>query len=262
MSDVMSESVLLLEKKGPVATLTLNRPKSKNALDQALIDALGPALKEVAEDPSVRAIVLTGAGGAFCSGADLKAGMMGTGNPTALIDQLHAIVRLLANTPKPIIAAIDGAAVGYGADLALACDLRVLSTRGYLQEIFVRIGLMPDGGGTFWLQRLVGTGRAMEYLMLGTKLDAELCERLGMANRVVAPDSLLASAQEFAAELAKGPPLAIAHIKQSVRASAQGGLDQALLREKTNQLKLLASSDLMEGVAAWAQKRTPEFKGE
>lgn len=259
----MQEPVLLLEKNGAVATLTLNRPKSKNALDQALIDALGPALKEVAEDRSVRAIVLTGAGGAFCSGADLKAGMMGGGaDLDKVIDQLHAIVKLLATTPKPVIAAIDGAAVGYGADLALSCDLRILSTRGYLQEIFVRIGLMPDGGGTYWLQRLVGLGRALEYLMLGTRLDAELAERLGLANRVVAPEDLPKAAQELAAQLAKGPPLAIAHIKRSVREAASGNLDEALAREKRNQLELLASKDLFEGVAAWAQKREPEFKGE
>jgi 2-(1,2-epoxy-1,2-dihydrophenyl)acetyl-CoA isomerase len=259
----MEEPVLLVEQNGAVATLTLNRPKSKNALDQALIQALGPALSRAAEDPAVRAIVLTGAGGAFCSGADLKAGMMGGGGPPLddVIDQLHAIVKLLATTPKPIIAAIDGAAVGYGADLALACDLRVLSTRGYLQEIFVRIGLMPDGGGTFWLQRLVGLGRALEYLMLGTRLDAEHAERLGLANRVVAPEDLPKAAQELAAQLAKGPPLALAHIKRSVREAAAGGLDQALAREKKNQLELLASADLMEGVAAWAQKREPEFTG-
>jgi enoyl-CoA hydratase/carnithine racemase len=259
----MTDPVLVLEKSDAVATITLNRPESKNALDQALIDALGAALRDVAADHAVRAVILTGAGGAFCSGADLKAGMMGGGaaDLATLIDQLHALVRQLATMPKPVVAAIDGAAVGYGADLALSCDLRVLSTRGYLQEIFVKIGLMPDGGGTFWLQRLVGMGRALEYLMLGTRLEAELAEELGLANRVVAPEELATAARQLASQLAKGPPLAIAHIKKAVRESASGTLDEALAREKAHQLELLASQDVMEGVAAWAQKRAPDFKG-
>jgi enoyl-CoA hydratase/carnithine racemase len=152
--------------------------------------------------------------------------------------------------------------VGFGCDLALACDLRVLSTRGYLQEIFVKIGLMPDGGGSFWVPRLVGLGRAMEYLLLGTRIDAALAKEVGLANRVVEPDALLASATALAEELAKGPPLAHERIKRAVRASLFSSLDDALSREKKNQLELLKSKDLMEGVLAWSERRPPVFKGD
>jgi enoyl-CoA hydratase/carnithine racemase len=259
----MSESVLLLERTGPVATLTLNRPGTKNALNPELVDALGAGITEVVEDPNIRAVVLTGAGGAFCSGADLKAGMMGEGTNDIdrRIDELHSLIKKIVRAPKPFVAAVDGAAVGFGCDLALSCDLRVLSKRGYLQEIFVKIGLMPDGGGTFWVPRLVGLGRAMEYLMLGTRIESKLALEVGLANRVVDPDMVVHEAGQLAADLAKGPPLALARIKSAVREGFAGTIDDALLREKTNQLGLLASEDLTEGVMAWAQRRAPVFRG-
>jgi hypothetical protein len=151
MQAAMAEPVLLVDREGPVVTVTLNRPSTKNALNTELVAALCTTLPDVVRDRTVRAVVLTGAGGAFCSGADLKSGM--TGSETAAldkrIDEMHSIIRLMIGARQPFIAAVDGAAVGFGCDLALACDLRVLSTRAYLQEIFVKIGLMPDGGGTF-----------------------------------------------------------------------------------------------------------------
>ncbi len=259
----MPAPVLLVERAGPVATLTLNRPETKNALNSALIHALGEALAEVTEDPSVRAVVLTGSAGAFCSGADLKTG--GLADSTVPFDQrieeMHSLIRRIVSAPKPFVAAVDGAAVGFGCDLALACDLRVLSTRGYLQEIFVRIGLMPDGGGTFWVPRLVGLGRAMEYLLLGTPVDAALAREVGLANRVVDTTDLAREADGLARELSKGPPLAFARIKRAVREGFAGTIDDALAREKTSQLELLKSEDMLEGVMAWAERRTPEFKG-
>jgi 2-(1,2-epoxy-1,2-dihydrophenyl)acetyl-CoA isomerase len=258
----MTEPVLLTHRSGPVATLTLNRPETKNALNPELISALGRGLAEVIEAPDVRVVVLTGAGGAFCSGADLKAGMMGDpGDLDRRIDEMHALIKQIVTAPKPFVAAVDGAAVGFGCDLALACDLRVLSTYGYLQEIFVKIGLMPDGGGTFWMPRLVGLGRALEYLMLGTRIDANLAREVGLANRVVESESLAREVTLLATELAKGPPLALERIKRAVRESAAGSADDALAREKRNQLDLLASEDLMEGVMAWAQRRPPVFRG-
>jgi 2-(1,2-epoxy-1,2-dihydrophenyl)acetyl-CoA isomerase len=257
----MEGPVLVVEREGPVATLTLNRPRTKNALNTELVHALRDAVANVSGDAAVRAVVLTGAGGAFCSGADLKAGLSGGDEVGSGLEALHDVVRGIVGSPKPFVAAIDGAAVGFGCDLALACDLRVLSTRGYLQEIFVKIGLMPDGGGTFWVPRLVGLGRAMEYLMLGTRIDAELAREVGLANRVVAHDELASTASSLAAELAQGPPLALAKIKQAVREGFTGGIDAALAREKKNQLDLLKSEDLAEGVMAWAERRPPDFKG-
>jgi 2-(1,2-epoxy-1,2-dihydrophenyl)acetyl-CoA isomerase len=260
----MAEPVLLVDRIGPVTTVTLNRPSTKNALNTELVAALCTTLPDVVRDRTVRAVVLTGAGGSFCSGADLKSGM--TGSETAAldkrIDEMHSIIRLMAEAPQPFVAAVDGPAVGFGCDLALACDLRVLSTRAYLQEIFVKIGLMPDGGGTFWVPRLVGLGRALEYLMLGTRIDANMARDVGLANRVVDVHELEGTAAELAAKLAKGPPLALERIKRAVREGASGGVIDALAREKTNQLHLLASQDLLEGVMAWAQRREPTFKGE
>jgi enoyl-CoA hydratase/carnithine racemase len=261
----MSDEVLLIERDGPVTVLTLNRPRSRNALDQALVQALGKGLLAAAEDPAVRAVVLTGAGGAFCAGADLKAlmaaGQAGVDAIDGAIDALHAMIRAIVGAPKPVVAAIDGPAVGFGCDLALACDLRVLSTEGYLQESFAKIGLMPDGGGTFWLPRLIGMGRALEMILLGDPVRAEEAKALGLANRVVPPAELRGEATKLAHRLAKGPPLAYAEIKRAVRAGASSSVDTALQTEKKGQIRCLTSSDCMEGVLAWMQKREPAFQG-
>jgi enoyl-CoA hydratase/carnithine racemase len=262
----MSEDVLLVERDGPVTLLTLNRPRARNALDAALLRALGQGLAAAAEDPGARAVVVTGAGGAFCAGADLKAAMMGGGESPfaqldATIDLYHAMIRAIVGAPKPVIAAVDGGAVGFGCDLALACDLRVLSIEGYLQEKFVKIGLMPDGGGTFWLPRLVGMGRALEMMMLGEAVPAQEALALGLANRVVPQAALRDEALALAHRLAKGPPLALAQIKRAVRAGLGGTIEEALGREKEGQIRCLRSEDCLEGVAAWMQKREPRFEG-
>lgn len=261
----MAESRKLLEEKhGPVASLRLSRPETLNALDRELVDALGDALARVSSDGEIRAVVLAGAGGAFCSGVDLKEAMAAIGRDEGLGERLagfHRVIRLIAGAEKPIIAAVDGAAVGFGADLALACDLRVLSDRAYLQEKFVNIGLMPDGGGTFHLPRLIGVGRALELLLLGERIDAELAKSLGLANRVVEAAALDATAIELAQKLAEGPPLALAAIKRTLRANLSATLDEALDRERDGQLALLRSRDLIEGVSAWIEQRSPVFRG-
>ena len=259
----MSDDVLLLERDGKVAVLTLNRPRAKNALDAALLEALGKQLAALAEDASVRAIVITGAGGAFCSGADLKAAMSGGvfDKLDATLDLYHAIIRAIVGAPKPVLALVEGGAVGFGCDIALACDMRVLAEGAYLQEKFVKIGLMPDGGGTFWLPRLVGLGRAMEIILLGEPIDANAALALGLANRVVPAASIREEGMALARRLANGPPLAYAEIKRAVRAGLGGTIDTALEMEKKGQLKCLVSNDAFEGVAAWVQKREPDFQG-
>ncbi len=260
----MSDDVLLVEKIDAVTVLAFNRPASKNALNPALCDAFSSAARAAAEDPAVRAIVVTGSGGSFCAGADLKAAMTEGFDPARLdgaIEQVHAMIRAIVDAPKPVIAAVDGAAVGFGCDLALACDLRVLSSEAYLQEKFVRIGLMPDGGGTFWLPRLIGVGRAMEYILMGEPIRAEAALALGVANRVVSPSALRGTAMEIAERLSKGPPIAFAHIKRAVRQGLGGTIDDALAFEKEGQLKCLTSNDCLEGVMAWMQKREPNFTG-
>jgi len=257
-------AVLLVERDGPVVTLTMNRAASRNALDPELLAALGPALREVSSEAGVRAVVLTGAGDAFCSGADLK-GALGDLEANAdlgpRIAQFHALIHAIVEAPQPFIAAVPGPAVGFGADLALACDLRVLSRDAYLQEKFVAIGLMPDGGGSFWLPRLVGLGRALEYLFLGTRIGAPLALELGLANRVVEPGQAVAEAKALAQTLAAGPPLALAAIKNAVRKAASGSIDEALEREQRGQTALLHSQDFREGLAAWSAKRAPNFQG-
>jgi enoyl-CoA hydratase/carnithine racemase len=151
--------------------------------------------------------------------------------------------------------------VGFGCDLALACDLRVISTEAFFQEKFVKIGLIPDGGGTFLLPRLIGLGRAMEYILTGEPINAETAHQLGIANRVVPADELRSEAMALAASLAKGPPLAFGEIKKTMRASLGGTIDTALDMERAGQIRCLHSSDCLEGVSAWIQKREPAFTG-
>lgn len=260
----MSEPILIREVSERIATLTLNRPESKNALSRELVAELGAALDELGRDDEVRCIMLTGAGGSFCSGADLKAAMA---HPAALetvgeaLTAYHHIIRSIVTAPKPVIAVVDGPAVGFGCDLALACDIRILSTRAYLQEKFVRIGLMPDGGGTLWLSRMIGVGRALELLLTGDPIPAERAYELGLANHVVVVDELDARASRLAERLAKGPPLAQAAIKKAVRSALASTIEETLEMEREGQLRCLGSQDFMEGVAAWMQRREPEFEG-
>src|SRR5687768_17704892 len=171
-----------------------------NALDTELVHALSGALARAWDDEAVRAVLVTGEGGSFCSGADLKEALATLGQGQALDERVGPFqenIRIIAGMPKPVVAAVDGAAVGFGADLALACDLRVLSERAYLQEKFVGIGLMPDGGATFHLPRMIGVGRALELMLLGERVDAELAKTLGLANRVVDVDALEPTALEL-----------------------------------------------------------------
>ena len=257
-------TVLLEERHGAVALLRLNRPATLNALDKALVAALGAALEGATTDAAVRAIVITGEGGAFCSGADLKEALRDLDAGAALGERLSSFqrsVRLITATSKPVIAAVGGAAVGFGADLALACDLRVLSERAYFEEKFVGIGLMPDGGGTFHLTRLLGLGRALELLLLGERLEAKRAVELGLALRVVPAEALLEQALALAGRLAEGPPLALGAIKRATRASLTGTLEEALAREAEGQAELLQSADLREGVQAWTERRKPRFSG-
>ena len=176
------------------------------------------------------------------------------------MDEFHALVKSVVRCDKPTLAMMDGGAVGFGADLAFACDLRIASDRAYVQEKFVKIGLMPDGGGTFWLPRLVGTARAMQMILLAEKVEAPELHRLGVVARVVAPDRLREATLTVARELAAGPPRAFAAIKRSLYAS-WGSLEDALVRERKEQLALLRSADSMEGVGAWMQKREACFEG-
>lgn len=258
MSDVLTE------RTGRTVILTLNRPEARNALTMNVVRDLGRGVDEAAADVDVRCIVLTGAGGHFCAGADLRRTLAEVPNLMErldeYIDDFHHLVRAVVRSPKPVVAMVDGAAVGFGADLALACDLRVCSTNAYVQEKFAHIGLMPDGGGTFWLPHLVGKARAMQLVLLGDKLDAASLKDLGVAVDVVAPTALREATLALAARLEAGPPLAYAAAKAAILASL-GDFDAALARERESQLKLLRSKDCIEGVTAWIEKRPAKFVG-
>jgi 2-(1,2-epoxy-1,2-dihydrophenyl)acetyl-CoA isomerase len=257
--------VVLVEATGGTRIVTINRPEARNALTRAVLAMARRAFDEASGDPAVRCVVLCGADGHFCSGADLRQNLME--DPEMMdhlevyMDDFHGLVKSVVRCNKPTIAMMDGGAVGFGADLAFACDLRVASSRAYAQEKFVKIGLLPDGGGTFWLPRLVGTARAMQMILLADKVGAEELLRLGVVANVVEPAALRDATLAIARRIEAGPPLAFAAAKRSIYAS-WGSFEDALLRERTEQLKLLRSADSLEGVAAWMQKREPSFRGE
>jgi enoyl-CoA hydratase/carnithine racemase len=257
-------SEVLVEHVGRTRIVTLNRPEARNALTRGVLADATTAIASAAADPEVRCIVLTGAGGHFCSGADLKKNM--SEDPDFLdhlelyLDEFHALVRAIIQSPRPTVAMMDGAAVGFGADLAFACDLRTCTPRAYAQEKFVKIGLMPDGGGSFWLPRLVGTARAMRMILLAEKIEGRELHDLGVALRLVEPGELREATLAVARELEAGPPLAFAAIRRAVYGN-WGDVEAALRRERDEQLKLLRSADAIEGIMAWAQRREPNFTG-
>jgi len=257
-------SEVLVEAAGRTRIVTMNRPDARNALTRGVVQGVTAAFEAAAADAAVRCVVLTGAGAHFCAGADLRKNF--TENPNLLdhleeyMDEYHALVRSIVRCPKPTIAMLDGCAVGFGADLALACDLRVASSAAFVQEKFVRIGLMPDGGGTFWLPRLVGTARALRWILLAEKIEAREMDALGLVVKVVPAAELREATMTVARELEAGPPLAHALIKQALYGS-WGDLEGALRREREGQLRLLRSQDAMEGILAWTERREPRFEG-
>lgn len=262
----MSQEVVVRDDS-QVRWIELNRPDSRNGLTPAVNEALYTAFEEAAGQRSVRTVVFTGRGGHFCSGLDLKDAMRrGPQSPEqvreALAGSFHRIIRAIRHIEVPVIAAIDGAAVGFGCDLALACDMRWMSERAFLGEIFVKRGLMPDGGGTYHLPRLVGVGRALDMMLSGRKIDAEEAERVGLASRRLPADGFFEAVHEAASQLAKGPPLVYRNIKNAVYASLDSSLDEALAREAEGQAQCVSSKDFVEGISAFLQKRDPEFRGE
>lgn len=251
-----------IDDRDGVRTLTLDRPESRNGLTPELVQELTAVLRE---SSAARVVVLTGAHGAFCSGLDIKDAMRrgfraGPDAERGLRD-FHALIRAIIELDRPTIAAVDGMAAGFGCDLALACDLRIVSERAGFAELFVKRGLMPDGGATWTLPRIVGLGRALELLYLGDVVGAEDAVRIGLANRLVPTGAFAAEVAALADRIAKGPPLVYEKIKRAVYASLDGDHVAALEREATNQLQLLASADFAEGFMAFLQKRQPSFKG-
>lgn len=256
---------VLTTDEGRVRWITLNRPETRNALTTAVNDAVRTAI-EGAPAAGVRVVVLSGAGGAFSSGLDLRVAAEEGMDPETIESRMrthfHGLIRAIRACPLPTLAVVDGPAAGFGCDLALACDLRLVSDRARFGEIFVKRGLMPDGGGTWTLPRLVGLGRALEMMLTGEQVDAAEAHRIGLANRVFPAAQLEPAAWDFARTLAAGPPLVHRAVKAAVEAASHSTLEEALEGEVRGQLKLLASADFQEGIVAFLEKRPPTFKGE
>ena len=244
---------LLVRDDGPVRWIALNRPATRNGLTIDLNKALIAALESAAA-PSVRVVVLTGEGGAFSSGLDLKTAASAMMEPAAISENLeryfHGLILAIRRLEKPVIALVDGPAAGFGCDLALACDLRIGTPRTKLGEIFVKRGLMPDGGGTYTLPRIVGLGRALEMMLTGDLCEGERAERIGLLNRLVADE---AEALALAQRIAAGPPVVLRKIKESVYSALDGDLEAALATEARHQLHFLQSEDFFEGLSAFFQ---------
>jgi 2-(1,2-epoxy-1,2-dihydrophenyl)acetyl-CoA isomerase len=258
------ESTLLETTEGGVLTLTLNRPERRNALDVALIAALSARLAAAGEDRAVRCVVLTGAGGAFCAGADLKEVMTGGQDADAsdvMERAYNPAIRAIRRMPKPVIAAVDGVATGYGASLALAADIRLASERARFALIFARVGLTLDGGASWFLPRLVGL-RAYELALTGDLIDAAEAHRIGLVNHVHPAPDLGRETAALARRLAAGAPLALAAIKANLNAALGPALDAVLEDERIAQRRLFASADVREGAMAFIEKRPARFTGE
>ncbi len=261
MSD---EQPILYTVDQGVATITLNRPERRNAVTPALLQGLGAALDQVGADAKVRAVVLTGAGKGFCSGQDLSAfGAMRSADEvrTTVIENYKPVIMRLCRLEKPIIGAINGAAAGAGASLALACDLRIMAEDGSLVQAFSNIGLVPDAGSSWFLVRLVGYSRALEIAIEGERISAQRCLELGLTNRLAPADALLSAAQSWAQQLAQRPTLAIGLTKRIMQQAAQQDLETIIHLEAELQTQTIVSHDHREGVTAFLEKRKPSFTG-
>jgi len=263
----MTSNAVLYERDCAVAVITLNRPDALNALSFQLTRDLDAAIQRAAADGS-RAVVLTGSGRAFCSGGDLRemrAMWEREGKPEAFLEgplgALHGVIRLIRETPIPFVAAVNGVCVGAGTNFALACDLVIATENVTFNEAFVKIGLTPDCGGSFFLPRAIGEKLAAELFMTGESVSAERAAQFGMINKVVPADNLMTEALLIAKKLADAPTAAIGRIKLMLNASYSNSLEQQLALEHECQLESGRSGDFREGVTAFFDKRHSKFTG-
>lgn len=259
------ETVLVeLDSEAGVGTVTLNRPDALNALTVPMKQELLAAFRRLERETAIRAVILTGAGRAFCAGQDLRERLEPGAAPLGVEvrERYNPIIRAMRGLPKPIVGAINGVAAGAGASLAMACDIRIASEAASFALAFGRVGLVPDSGATWFLPRIVGAARAAELALLNDSVAAADAVRLGLVGRVVPAADLAAEARAIAARLAAGAPRAIALTKRALDAAWDHGLDAALDDEAHLQDLAGRTSDHAEGMAAFMEKRQPRFTGE
>lgn len=260
----MSSNSILLKIENKIAFITLNRPEVFNSFNREMALTLQDTLDACEKDDEVRAIVLTGSGKAFCAGQDLKEVTSPELNPgfkKILEEHYNPIILRIRNIEKPIIAAINGVAAGAGANIALACDIVVADERVNFIQAFSLIGLIPDSAGTFFLPRLIGFQKASALAMLGNKISAEEAERLGMIYKYVSPEEFQETINRIALKLANMPTKALGLIKKTFNQSLTNTLEEQLALESKHQIEAAGTEDYAEGVAAFIEKRKPNFKG-
>lgn len=252
-----------VQRAGGIVTITLTRPEKKNAINATMWDELLATFREIAASSDDRVVVITGTGGAFCSGADLTGG--GAGGPErhqlAAMRHVGDVALALHRLPQPVIAKVRGVSVGAGCNLALGCDLVVASTNARFSQIFARRGLSVDFGGSWLLPRRIGLHRAKELAFFADIIDAAEAERIGLVNRVIADEELDAFVDDWAQRLAAGPPIAIAQTKRMLNNSMHVTMEGALDDEGSSQTVNFGTKDTVEAMSAFVEKRDPQFRG-
>jgi 2-(1,2-epoxy-1,2-dihydrophenyl)acetyl-CoA isomerase len=263
----MSFSTLLFDVEKGVATVTLNRPDVLNAFNAEMRAELTAGFRQILEDDSIRAVILTAAGRGFSAGQDLRERLDAyqAGKPPVLGETLrqeyNPLILAMRMLPKPIVGAINGIAAGAGCSLALACDLRIASSEASFLQAFTRIGLVPDSGSSFFLPQLIGPTRAAEMIFLAEPMSAARALELGLVNRVVPADELMTAARELALKLAQLPTKAIGQAKRQLNLALTAPLDAVLEEEASGQALASQTNDHLEGVRAFLEKRAPHFTG-
>ena len=258
---------LILEKDGHMAVLTLNRPDKMNAISAAMRENLPLILQEVQEDDNVRVLIITGAGRGFCSGADVAvqaaraAGQQAETSRKTILQLVGSLILGFEKINKPIVAAINGIAAGVGLTITLACDLRIASANARFSAIWVKRGLIADGGATFLLPFIVGMEKALELTFTGDIIDAQEAERIRLVSRVVPPEELMTRAKDLAQKIASGPPISVELVKRVMWEKIRNQLREQLLLESYAQNVCRTTQDQKEAVKAFMEKREPQFKG-